>query len=109
MDTTTQQRAKHPEQTDDEVFLTNASDLVDPAGDGRSAWEATGWKSKRRGMQAFDSNGQPLKDGLMFPIFVRRAELVAAGLDPDNLEIWPKPKSQLGRRIPGLGRNIENV
>lgn len=78
----------HPELGKGEVFLTNASDdsLLDRPerySGARSSWETVGWKTKRKGIVAYDVYGKSI-DG-MFPVFVQREELVLGGIDPDNL------------------------
>ncbi len=84
----------HPELREGEVFLTNASDDCMRMGfrslrdryeevDYRSGWDAIGWKTKRRGIAAYDVFNNPI-DG-MFPVFVQREELVRAGINPDTL------------------------
>lgn len=77
-------RAKdHPELRRGEVFLTNASDDDQYIDDKRSGWECIGWKTKRRGRIAYDINNKPIPD--MFPVFVRRSELLRGGIDPNKL------------------------
>ncbi|MBI2024758.1 MAG: hypothetical protein HYT03_01530 [Candidatus Harrisonbacteria bacterium] len=79
----------HPELRDGEVFLTNASDddklptrLIDYAGN-YSDWESIGWRTKRRGVVAYDIYGRPVPE--MFPVFVQRNELIRGGIYPDKL------------------------
>ena len=77
----------HPELKKGEVFLTNASDERMPAG-GRcrkweSDWESIGWRTKRRGVTAYDIYGKAFK--YAFPVFVQRSELVRAGVNPAKL------------------------
>ena len=81
----------HPEMLPDEVFLRNAADYHNPYwGDNRrSSWEAIGWRTKRKGMVAYDIDGKPLDPiNCLFPVFVKREELIRAGINPDTL--WSK-------------------
>jgi len=69
----------HPEQLEGEFLLSNGTydDFENKCG----------WKTKRMGYVAY-ANGSPLtgaEQGILFPVFVSRAEFEAAGLDPDNL------------------------
>ena len=67
----------HPEKLPGEVFLTNAdSDTLD---------YHIGWKTKRKGKTAYDIYNKPLNYHDFFPVFVQRNELLAGGIDPDNL------------------------
>lgn len=83
----------HPELEVGEVFLTNASDndfpslysfLTGRAVENHSSWESIGWRTKRRGVVAYDSDGKSITE--MFPVFVQRWELIKGGIDPDT--IW---------------------
>lgn len=64
-------RPPHPEQREDEVFLGNffSSPFGGALGD---AWGRVGWKSKRRGLIAYDVDGNVVPDA--FPGFASRAE-----------------------------------
>lgn len=71
----------HPEEGENEVFVTNA-------------WEDDyyhiGWSTKRKGKQAYDIYGNPLKSG--FPVFVKKSELEAAGFDITKFKTkWVNP------------------
>ena len=85
-------RGNHPELLPGEVFLTNASDSkfsrVSLLGhnDTRSSYEMIGWRTKRKGVIAYDINGRRMSK--MFPVFVQREELIKGGINPDNL--WDK-------------------
>lgn len=63
---------KHPECREDEVFLGNVDD---------EAFPSIGWKTKRRGSLAFDSDGEPIDHHWPGgrPVFVKREELAKAG------------------------------
>ena len=65
---------EHPEQRDGEVFLCNST--VDDYSDIR-------FTSKRRGQTAYDWKDNPIRS--MFPVFVKRDEVTAKGIDPDHL------------------------
>ncbi|MEK7082586.1 MAG: hypothetical protein AAB972_00320 [Patescibacteria group bacterium] len=69
----------HPELQDGEVFLTNASYR-------RSSWESIGWRTKRKGVIAYDIYGKQING--MFPVFVQKEELINGGINPDTL--WDK-------------------
>ena len=64
---------KHPEQKDDEIFIGNDID---------SSFKAsTGWKTKRRGKQAYqqlpfltDGTLIPVNNKAMFPTFIKKEE-----------------------------------
>ena len=84
----------HPELREGEIFLTNASDfrrgavIISSFGqrahvDHRSDWESIGWRTKRRGVIAYDVYDKPING--MFPVFVQREELVKGGINPDAL------------------------
>lgn len=73
-------RDSHPERMPDEVFITNADFdkmLLSDDEDTRSSWEAVGWKTKRRGIVAYDINGIPLGNRWpdSFPVFVKQDEI----------------------------------
>ena len=75
----------HPEILPGEVFLTNAEDHH-CRDDRRSSWEMIGWRTKRKGKVAYDDiDGKPL-DSIycLFPVFVKREELIQAGINPDT-------------------------
>jgi hypothetical protein len=82
----------HPELLVGEVFLTNIEDdeflyFNSRMGvDSRSSWEKIGWRTKRRGMTAYDTDGNPING--MLPVFVEREELINGGINPDTL--WGK-------------------
>ena len=59
----------HPECKSDEVFLTNDDDL---------GVSQIGWKSKRKGRNAYDIDGNLIKG--LFPVFVKQSELPFDGL-----------------------------
>lgn len=71
----------HPEQQEGEIFLTNSHDLdvvgvpIRNAVTIRTAYEGIGWKTKRKGLTAYDVNGKVLNG--MFPVFVQIAEIEA--------------------------------
>ena len=65
-------RMVHPEQTPDEVWLGNVY---------RCDFLSIGWGSKRLGKQFLNSYGLPEAAGGMRPVFVRRAEVEAAGVE----------------------------
>jgi hypothetical protein len=74
--------SNHPEKLEGEVFLSNG-------------WEDDymqfGWKTKRKGNQAYDIYGTPLKTG--YPVFVKKSELQANGIDTTKFETrWVNPK-----------------
>lgn len=78
----------HPELKKGEVFLTNTSDERIPFHSDRdckweSGWEAILWKTKRRGITAYDIYGHPFN--YAFPVFVRKSELLKAGVNPKTL------------------------
>lgn len=77
----------HPETAKGEVFLTNISNSFSDAQlfdhDDRSDWESIGWRTKRRGLVAYDIYGKPISG--MRPVFVQRDELLKGGVDPDKL------------------------
>lgn len=54
---------KHPEIREGEVFVTNCMPSVFPQ---------IGWKTKRRGIVAYDRDGTPVKE--MFPVFIQQSE-----------------------------------
>ena len=57
-------RKEHPEQEDGETFLTNST-LED--------YPHVGWKTKRKGMIAYDINDVPIKG--LIPVFVQQSEI----------------------------------
>ena len=65
-------RFVHPEATADEIMIGN----IYPCDFGR-----IGWKTKRLGKVPLDHSGKKLKGGNMRPVFVARAELLAANVD----------------------------
>ena len=78
----------HPELREGEVFITNATDkrMHNPLapGDRRSSWESVGWKTKRRGKVAYDTDGKAITEDRwsgMFPVFAQRSELEEAGIE----------------------------
>ena len=84
----------HPELQDGEVFLTNASDdhfprlilLHQTISYRHSSWESIGWRTKRKGVIAYDIYGKQING--MFPVFVQKEELINGGINPDIL--WDK-------------------
>jgi hypothetical protein len=56
----------HPEAKEDEMFITNATVL---------SYDIVKWKTKRRGINAYDQNGKHLPQ--MFPVFAKREEVEA--------------------------------
>lgn len=72
----------HPEQQEDEVFISNSHDEGPVDDTGRTDYECIGWKTKRRGVVAYDVNGKVLPE--MFPVFVKRSEIEQA--DPKILK-----------------------
>ena len=84
----------HPETRTGEVFLTNISMdngslflifLIDRS-DTRSDWERIGWKTKRKGIAAYDIYGKPIVG--MLPVFVQQAELEKAGIIPTSFSLF---------------------
>ena len=70
----------HPEMQEGEVFLTNFFL-------GISHLEDIGWQTKRLGDVAYHNDGTAVPNAR--PVFVRRDELVAAGIDPGHLFEFP--------------------
>lgn len=69
-------RAIHPEAADDEVWIGNMF---------RSDFAMVGWTTKRLGKTAYLANGKPIPKTQGFgPVFVKRAEIEAAGPLPDS-------------------------
>lgn len=69
-------RAVHPEADPNEVHIGNVYG---------ADFQMVGWKTKRLGIRAMGSDGEVLKGGNMKPVFVKRAELEAAGVEiPDE-------------------------
>jgi hypothetical protein len=66
------ERFRHPEAHDCEIWLGNLY-AVD--------FNLVGWKTKRLGKEAFNSDGTPLRGGNMRPVLVQRAEIEAAGVE----------------------------
>jgi hypothetical protein len=60
----------HPERKDDEVYLTNSSD---------EAFGEMCWQTGRKGNICHDAQGEPFSSKSLFPIFVKKSELEAAG------------------------------
>ena len=60
----------HPEAKPSEVFIANTTS--------QGFWDI-GWHSKRAGKVAYMSNGEPIVDSDLFPVFVARAEIEAMG------------------------------
>lgn len=56
----------HPELQNGEVFFTNSS---------AAGFEMILWDSKRKGEQAFDSEGNLLSEKDWFPVFIQTKEL----------------------------------
>lgn len=63
----------HPETGDREVFLSNAN---------QASYQVWDFKTKRRGIRAYDGNGRPLvsRDDL-FPVFIAEKEILERGGD----------------------------
>jgi hypothetical protein len=65
-------RMSHPEILPGEVLIGNMF---------RSDFKFVGWKTKRRGVTAYLTNGKPIPKTQGFcPVFVTRAEIEAAGV-----------------------------
>lgn len=64
----------HPEKKEDEIFVTNAT---------LKTFAQMGWRSKRKGLVAYDGVGVMLNVGNWFPIFVKKKELQSC---PSSLE-----------------------
>jgi len=79
----------HPELRKGEILLINSSneptmEITSHATlDSRSDWNLIRWKTKRRGVVAYDINGRPVKG--LFPVFVQKKELKKNGINPDTL------------------------
>lgn len=58
----------HPERGDDEVFITNADS---------ESYSGVGWKTKRKGVTAYDLKGEPLGTRWhgSFPVFAKQDEI----------------------------------
>ena len=71
----------HPKLQEGEVFISNIwfEDSSDPK-DSRTDWETIGWRTKRMGSIAYDSNGNVIPDAC--PVFAKRAEMRDAGVEP---------------------------
>ncbi len=67
---------RHPEQEDDEVFLSNTLEV-----DARSF----GWRTKRLGIQSYRANGDRTPG--MRPLFMKTSEAHEAGLHIDGHEV----------------------
>lgn len=83
----------HPEMAEGEVFLTNVGQDREFGWPGEDDYSHIGWGSKRKGQTAYDIDGNPIK--FMNPVFVKRDELLAKGIDPDNLFDRKKRKNTL--------------
>jgi hypothetical protein len=57
----------HPEAKENEIFITNSSE---------ETYHIIKWKSKRRGMYAYDKKWNLLSD-IKFPVFALRSEVDA--------------------------------
>jgi len=68
----------HPERLDDEVFVANADDEINPQR-GITSYRAIGWTTKRRGGIAYNANGKPFRGNghKSFPVFVKQREIKA--------------------------------
>lgn len=68
---------KHPECLPDEVFITNTD---------QHEWRHIGWKTKRKGNTAYDTDGKPLGNRWAgsFPVFAKKSEI--RDHDPKVLE-----------------------
>lgn len=70
------QNWRHPEQGSDEAYLGNFYE---------TNLHICGWRTKRLGVQAYDSSGLPLSQPKHFyPLFVKHAEILA---QPNGLEL----------------------
>lgn len=63
-------KKSHPEQGDNEVFLTNAK--------GHEDYDRIGWNTKRAGKTAYNTSGFTVEG--MFPVFVTQKELIDADI-----------------------------
>ena len=67
---------EHPELREGEIYFGN---------DEPEGFERIGWKTKRLGKVAYDSNNQPYDEANnLFPIFVQKSELKEHGRNPDD-------------------------
>ena len=57
-------KGEHPELDEGEIFLTNST---------LEGYPQIGWKTKRKGMIAYDINEVPVKG--LFPVFVQQSEI----------------------------------
>ena len=71
---------KHPELQEEEVFLGYG---------GLTCFRILGWKTKRRGIVAYDTQGNPLQKKDFFPIFVHRSEMKEANLSGKMIDKYP--------------------
>lgn len=71
----------HPEKKEDEVFFTNAS--------GRQ-FKWMRWVTKRKGVLAYDGEGNPLNQKNWFPVFIKKEELdqTKADLKTERKTFW---------------------
>jgi hypothetical protein len=67
----TTERFQHPEAQPGEVWMANLWSVD---------FKHVGWTTKRLGRATFDSSGTPIGGG-MRPVFISRAEVVAAGVE----------------------------
>lgn len=66
----------HPEIRNGEIFFRNMTE---------AQFELLTWRSKRRGVTAYDEDGQIIGAANWFPIFVKSSELINAGIDPRRM------------------------
>jgi hypothetical protein len=69
---------EHPERKPDEVFLGYFSDNDCHDGTGRTQWECVGWKTKRRGINVYDTDGKLEEFSELSnytPVFVKQDEI----------------------------------
>ena len=61
---------QHPEIREGEFYLGNFTE---------DGYSKIGWKTKRRGVHAYDIDGDPIRCGT-FPVFAKKSELDAKGV-----------------------------
>ncbi len=64
--------SNHPERLPDEVFIGNADDSKHPDD---SSFQFIGWKTKRKGEIAYNTEGKPILG--KFPVFAKIEEIKA--------------------------------
>ena len=77
----------HPEAQDDEVFLTNVLNgtplhTVLERSKALPPKPGSGWKTKRAGEVAYDSEGKIVPG--VYPVFVKKTEVKGKGFDPED-------------------------